>query len=94
MPQLLRPLRIRRSFPLLLSFFLSVAAAGLLSVVSACSSAAQVREQCALDAVRALPLDDPDSISVGDARALGKRIQACISPPAAPSSPAAPDAGG
>lgn len=89
MPQPLRLLRNLRSSPVLLCLWLPLAAVGLLSLPIACTSAAQAREQCALDAVRRLPLDDPDQISVGDVIDLGKRIRACEPPKA----PAPPDAG-
>lgn len=91
MPQQLR-LRCLGHSPTLLVSLLLVALLGLLSL-PACNGAAQAREKCALDAARALPLDDPDQISVGDARQFGKRIKVCLEP-LAPSSPAAPDAGG
>lgn len=94
MPRPPRLLRTLRSFPVLLGLVLSVAGAGLLSLPAGCSGAAQAREQCALDAARALPLDDPDQISVGDARRFGRRIKACLAPPPAPASSPAPDAGG
>lgn len=93
MPQLLRPLRTLRSSPVLLAFLLFVAVLGLLSLPTACTGAAQARAQCELDAVKSLPLGEPEQITAGQVIALGKRIQACAAP-AAPSSPAAPDAGG
>ncbi len=89
MPQSPHPRPRLRS--ILCSSLYLLAALGLLSL--GCNSAAQTREKCALDAARALPLDDPDQISVGDARQFGRRIKACLQP-VAPSSPAAPDAGG
>lgn len=89
MPKLLRAL-CRSSSCLLLALLL---VATLLCLVPACTSSAQAIAKCELDAVKALPLDEPDTISVADVRHLGTRIKACQPPPAA-SSPAAPDAGG
>lgn len=88
MPHLLR---FARSARYLLVVALSLVAVGLLFPV-ACTPAAQAREQCAIDAARALPLDDPDQISVGDTRQFGRRIKACLAAP--PSPGGAPDAGG
>lgn len=42
----------------------------------ACGSLPSV-VQCQLDAVAVLPLDEPDAITVGDARALARRLEQC-----------------
>lgn len=91
MPQPPQPLRRLRDSLLLVASSLSVAALGPLSL--GCTSAAQARAQCELDAVRALPLDEPEQITAGDAIALGRRLKACQAPAPAASPPTA-DAGG
>lgn len=44
-------------------------------LVAACGASTLV--ECQLTAVHALPLGDPDAITIGDARRLAERLQAC-----------------
>ena len=44
-------------------------------IAAACSAPTLV--QCRVDALAVLPLDDPDAITVGDARRLVQRLKAC-----------------
>jgi len=51
--------------------------AGALALCAHCAGTATARAECALAAVQALPLDDPDQISVGDVRSVVTRLKAC-----------------
>jgi hypothetical protein len=46
-------------------------------VLLGCSAAQE--HACELNALRVLPLDDPDAISVGDTRELVKNLKSCRS---------------
>jgi hypothetical protein len=54
----------------------STAIAGVFAILLVSCSAAQERA-CELNALRVLPLDDPDAISVGDTRELVKNLKSC-----------------
>lgn len=56
----------------------------LVAVLQVACGALPVNVQCQLDAVERLPLHDPESISVRDARELAGRLKACHAGDAGP----------
>lgn len=53
----------------------ALALATLVGIAAACGGSTLV--ECRARAVSALPLDDPDAISVGHARELARALKAC-----------------
>ena len=57
---------------------------GFVGILCLAHCASSTVAQCQLTAVSALPLDDPDSITVGEARALAIRLKECVAQDAGP----------
>ncbi len=53
--------------------------AAVVVTLGVCACSAAQSHACELNALRVLPLDDPDAISVGDTRELVKNLKSCRS---------------
>lgn len=64
----------------IVSYFIlgALVAIGAIAAPGACTSGAQLERlvECKLDALKILP-DDPEQISIGDARDIWQRVRAC-----------------